>query len=1059
MSITPRARRVIVLLAFACLASLSSSSPAEASHFRFGHVSWDKTGTSSAQFSVTQAWRRDSLSCETDCSDPDFSPAVGDVVDSDGAMDFGDGSFVTRYKVVAINKTDNWAIIQGLDPGDPTGTSDTLVDHTYATADNAGSPWVPFWASCCNISESRNAADAAFRVDAWADLDADTESPHTNLPPIVPTGTTGVVTFTIPVVYSGAGTVRFRLATPEEACSDGFDVCTDPQPDGLQVNQTTGQVTWDLDAWRTAHPSDGEPNGLWFSSVIMEAFNGPTILSRSQVTYLINVGGTGGSETNNAPTWTPQTPPGGVIEAPVGQMLNLNLGATDQDAGDTITINHVGLPEQDAPVASRPTFSATNGNPASGTFTWTPAADQLGDHLVSFTAQDDGVPPQQAPLRQFTIRVVDQPNVTIGDATAVTEGNAGTTSMTFPVTLSVAPDTGETVTVGYDTANGTATAGADYVGVTNGTVTFNAGETTKDITVTVNGDTMDEDNETLSVTLDSFTGAIAGNDVTGAGTINDDDDPPTVSIADLSQAEGSSGAGSNANLAVTLSAPSGKTVTVPFTTAVGTATAGSDYTAVGNPGLLLTFAPGDTSESAAVSVIGDTIDEVDETVLVNLGVPTNATTNDGAAVLTITDDDNPPTIQVEPASVVEGNSGTKTLTLTVGLSSASGKPVSVDWATGGGTASVGDDYVAGSGTLEYPAGTTSQPINITVNGDTIDEVLETITVTLSNATNANLPATPTVNGRITDDDGPGITVGGATVTEGGTLEFTVTLSGTSVQPVKVDYATTNGTAAAPGDYTAATGTLEIPAGSTTGKVSVPTVQDTADEPNETLTLTISNAQDGTIAGGSASATGTINDDDPTPPTGEGPVGTDGSGMVLVKRPGERAFTPLTFGSKVELGTIIDATNGVVKLIVPCPDCPGGVQAGEFYGGRFVVLKTRGAKPTWEIMLEDAYNVNKPKKNGIPKAFDSSYNPIASMAAAKRTMVWGKAKGRWRTTGRYGAATIRGTEWLVDDRQAGKTKVRVKEGSVKVRDFVKKKTVTVKAGKSYVARAKKKKKRR
>ena len=309
-------------------------------------------------------------------------------------------------------------------------------------------------------------------------------------------------------------------------------------------------------------------------------------------------------------------------------------------------------------------------------------------------------------------------------------------------------------------------------------------------------------------------------------------------------------------------------------------------------------------------------------------------------------------------------------------------------------------------------------------------------------------------------------MGDVKVTEGNSgttpATFTVSLSAPSAKPVSANYATADGSAATPADYQPASGAMTIPPGQTSATATAQVAGDTADEPDETFTLALSGEANAGVS--KRSGTATIADDDepaakPPPDGGSGPIGTDGSGTVLVHLPGTPGFTPLTFGSKLELGTIIDATHGVVKLIVPCADCPGGVQSGEFYGGVFVCLKTRGAKPTWDMVLEDAYKVGKPPKNGIPKSFASTWDPVGELAAKRKlTRLFGRAKGRFRTTGRYGAASIRGTKWSIDDRKPGRTKVKVTEGVVSVRDFVRKKTVKVKAGRSYVARAKKKKRK-
>ena len=125
---------------------------------------------------------------------------------------------------------------------------------------------------------------------------------------------------------------------------------------------------------------------------------------------------------------------------------------------------------------------------------------------------------------------------------------------------------------------------------------------------------------------------------------------PSLSVADRAVVEGNSGT-TSADFAVTLSAASASTVTVMFQTADGTALAGTDYAAVSAS--LLTFLPGSTTQTATVSVTGDTASERNETFFVNLLSPTNATIADSQAVGTILDDDAADFFAVAPCRVVD----------------------------------------------------------------------------------------------------------------------------------------------------------------------------------------------------------------------------------------------------------------------------------------------------------------------------------------------------------------------------------------------------------------------
>jgi hypothetical protein len=195
------------------------------------------------------------------------------------------------------------------------------------------------------------------------------------------------------------------------------------------------------------------------------------------------------------------------------------------------------------------------------------------------------------------------PTIRIHDAT-VTEGNTGTVEATFSVTLS-APST-ETITVAYATGHGTATAGSDYEAA-NGTLTFAPGETSKTITIMVNGDRLPEPNETVFVNLSGATNATIA-DGQGVGTILDDE--PRISISDVTKAEGKKNQTTLFIFTVTLSAPYDQPVTMSFQTVNGTAkTSDNDYVARAGT---VTFAPGETTKTITIEVKGDNKKEANE---------------------------------------------------------------------------------------------------------------------------------------------------------------------------------------------------------------------------------------------------------------------------------------------------------------------------------------------------------------------------------------------------------------------------------------------------------------
>ena len=451
------------------------------------------------------------------------------------------------------------------------------------------------------------------------------------------------------------------------------------------------------------------------------------------------------------------------------------------------------------------------------------------------------------------------PTLSVNDV-SVTEGDTGTTTATFNVSLSSASS--KTVTVDWGTVDDSAIQPSDYT-ATSGTLTFVAGDTTEAVLVTVNGDVLDEVNESFNLTL-SNPGNATISDGSGVGTITDDDPLPSLAIADASLPEGNVGT-ANAQFDVTLSTASAKTVTVDWATADDSAIQPSDYTATSGT---LTFAAGDTTGSILVPVSGDGIAELDESFLVSLSAPSNAGLADAEGVGTIVDDELLPVIDIDEPTVAEGQSGTAPVSFSVTLSHPAAWPVTVDWSTSGGTAAGGSDYVDASGTVTFAALDTSETVQVTLNGDGTYERDETVALDLSNATGAPIGDAQGIATITNDDAEPIVSIANASLAEGnvGTsdLEFVVSLSAASGVDASIDFATADGTATGGSDYVAATGSLTIPAGETTGVVDVAVKGDLAYEGNESLSVSLSTPTDAVI--GDAVAQGTITNDDKAPTT-------------------------------------------------------------------------------------------------------------------------------------------------------------------------------------------------
>jgi hypothetical protein len=466
--------------------------------------------------------------------------------------------------------------------------------------------------------------------------------------------------------------------------------------------------------------------------------------------------------------------------------------------------------------------------------------------------------PVNAPIVDSTAigTIVDNDQVLITiDNQSVTEGDSGTTQMTFTVKLSAISD--KTISVNYATQANTARPPGDYT-TQSGTLTFGKGETTKTVVIDVLGDTIDEVNETFNVNLTAPVNAVIS-DNQGVGTILDDDALPSLSIADVETTEGNSGT-KNLTFKVVLSSPSGKTVTVNYASADIAAKAGFDYTAVSGT---LTFTPGAVTRTLVVPILSDVLDENDETFKVTLKSPVNATIADSLALGTILDDDATPSLSINDATVLEGDAGTVPATFTVTLSAVSGRTVTTKYALQSNTAKASSDFMSTSSTLTFAAGETTKTITVLVNGDTVDEIDETFFVNLSNQVNA-LVAKPQGVGTINDDDlPPALSISDVTVKEGnsGTVSanFIVTLSAVSGKSITMNYATADGQAKAGSDYVAATGSLTFTPGQTSKIIPIKVKGDTIGETDEKFVVNLSNVVNATVS--DAQGIGTIDEDD------------------------------------------------------------------------------------------------------------------------------------------------------------------------------------------------------
>ena len=439
------------------------------------------------------------------------------------------------------------------------------------------------------------------------------------------------------------------------------------------------------------------------------------------------------------------------------------------------------------------------------------------------------------------------------------------------VTVSLSAASGREVSVSYASSDlggsNAATAGEDY-GAVSGTLRFAAGSTRRTFSMSITDDTLDEGLwEEFNLVLSEPVNAVLGSRSQKRTRINDNDAEPTLNLSPTAvEVE----EGSAVTFTAELSAASSLPVNLTWEASNGTAVASGDYTA-SNGRVALRIAPGDTSRTFLVSTTDDGLDEEDsETFGVrirgNRPLGFNATLGDFQATVTVTDNDDPPALSVAD---VRAREDAGSLVFTVRLDGASAKEVTVGYAVTEGTATAGVDYTAvAAGTLTFAAGTTEQTVTVPVVDDALHEPDETLTLTLSDQTNATL-ADADATGTIANDEAvPVVTLGldPATIGENaGSTTVTAALSGTSSEAVTLTVSASAVAPAVAGDFALTGTTLTIAAGSTgsTGTVTITAADNQVDAPDKEVMVSA------TVSGGLGVAapspqTLTITDDEETP---------------------------------------------------------------------------------------------------------------------------------------------------------------------------------------------------
>jgi large repetitive protein len=343
------------------------------------------------------------------------------------------------------------------------------------------------------------------------------------------------------------------------------------------------------------------------------------------------------------------------------------------------------------------------------------------------------------------------PTITLVGA-QVTEGTGSTVNLDFKVRLSASSAQRAAVTA--FTQDGSAVAPTDYQQKSQRfewAPNVAAGELEKTFTVVVNGDQLDEPEETITVRLADPAGAtVAVGEA--VGRILDNDHRSMLSISNAEANEGSAGTNGTMTFKITLSPASARTVNVAWATANGTATAGSDYTAASGT---VAFAPFETEKSITIQVLGDNVNEENETVLVNLTGASGAGVADGQGLGTIVDKNAPPSLSIDDPFGRESEGATFTVT----LAGTTLRTVTVSFSTADGTAREGTDYSPRRGTLTFAPGEKSKTVVVTVIDDNAAESLENFSVNLGDPVNGVITKSRGVASIEANDQGAAATAG------------------------------------------------------------------------------------------------------------------------------------------------------------------------------------------------------------------------------------------------------------------------------------------------------------
>ncbi|MFO1163211.1 MAG: Calx-beta domain-containing protein [Reyranellaceae bacterium] len=490
------------------------------------------------------------------------------------------------------------------------------------------------------------------------------------------------------------------------------------------------------------------------------------------------------------------------------------------------------------------------------------------------------------------------------------------------------------ITVSYQTADGLAQAGLNYVAAAS-SVVFLPGETVKTVAVQLIDDGLPQADETLNLQITGATGGAVVADGVGTALIARSDLPTAVPVLNVDDVLVSEGGTSVASFVLRLSQPSATAASVSYSIQSGTANF-QDLNTTSDGAGTVTFAPGETIRVVSVSIINDAIVEPVENFSLSLSGAQGLTLGRTSIAATIIDDDGLVLADGIDSLKAEGQAGNTAMTFSISLKQALATSQTLNWAVAGfgNHPASAADFAGGvlpSGSVVFAPGETRKVVTVNVAGDTTFEGDEAYVLNVTDPSATLGIGTVQALGTIVDDDSLGVTI--STVTSsaleantGSTLfTFTVSLNRAAVTAQSVGWAVTGSGnhAADAADFTGGvlpTGTVSFAIGETSKTITVAVAGDTQLEADETFVVNVTSASSGVVVGSFLAQATILNDDT---------LSASISALSAIKAEGQAGPTSFTFtvalsGAAAAIETINWVVSGSGANPANAADFAGGV---------------------------------------------------------------------------------------------------------------------------------------